>query len=154
MNRIVNKVVRRTRRKQGLRKRILGLPSRPRLSVFRSAKHIYAQLVVDSTGSTILAASTLSPEIRTEIGELDKHIYAQLIDDLSGRTLASASTTDKDFASERGSNRGAAEVVGAKLAQKAVAAGVHEVVFDRNGFRYHGRIQALADAARKGGLKF
>jgi large subunit ribosomal protein L18 len=120
MKRIENKIVRRARRKRGIRKRTLGVSGRPRLSVFRSAKHI----------------------------------YAQLIDDLSGRTLAAASTVDKDFSGERGSNRGAAESVGARLAERAKAAGVAEVVFDRNGFRYHGRIKALADAARKGGLKF
>lgn len=120
MKRIENKIVRRARRKRGIRKNLLGVSGRPRLSVFRSAKHI----------------------------------YAQLIDDLSGRTLAAASTVDKDFSGERGSNRNAAESVGARLAERAKAVGVAEVIFDRNGFRYHGRVKALADAARKGGLKF
>jgi large subunit ribosomal protein L18 len=120
MNRTQLKVHQRARRKRGLRKRIMGVPGRPRLSVFRSAKHI----------------------------------YAQVIDDLSGRTLASASTVEKASKVEKGGNKGAAEAVGANIARRAVDAGVSQIVFDRNGFRYHGRIKALADAARKGGLRF
>ena|SRR5688572_7670882 len=120
MNRIQLKSHRHTRRKRGLRKRIFGVPARPRLSVFRSAKHI----------------------------------YAQVIDDLSGKTLASASTNEKTGKVEKGGNKSAAESVGTKLAERAIGAGVTDIVFDRNGFRYHGRIKALADAARKGGLKF
>lgn len=120
MDRTTSKIIRHRRRKAGIRKRVLGAPAQPRLTIFRSAKHI----------------------------------YAQVIDDLAGRTLASASSVDKEFQGERGSNRGAAEAVGALLAQRARKAGIDHVVFDRNGFRYLGRIKALADAARKDGLKF
>jgi len=112
----------RQNRKSRIRKRIFGTEQRPRLSVFRSAKHIYAQLVVDSTGATILAASTLSPEIRTEIGELDKS--------------------------------GAAKKVGQLIGKKAKEKNISKVVFDRNGFLYHGRIKALAEGARESGLEF
>ncbi|RJP23712.1 MAG: 50S ribosomal protein L18 [Deltaproteobacteria bacterium] len=112
----------RQNRKTRIRKRIFGTEQKPRLSVFRSARHIYAQLVIDSTGSTILAASTLSPEIRAEIGELDKS--------------------------------DAAKKVGQWIGKKAVEKNIHQVVFDRNGFLYHGRVKALADGARESGLKF
>jgi large subunit ribosomal protein L18 len=109
-------------RKVRIRKRIFGTEQRPRLSVFRSAKHIYAQLVVDSTGSTILAASTLSPDLRAEIGDLDKS--------------------------------DAAKKVGQWIGKKALEKNIQQVVFDRNGFLYHGRIKALADGARESGLVF
>ena len=112
----------RQNRKGRIRKRIFGTEQRPRLSVFRSAKHIYAQLVIDSTGSTILAASTLSPDLRAEIGDLDK------------------------------SN--AAKKVGQWIGKKALEKNIQRVVFDRNGFLYHGRIKALADGARESGLEF
>ena len=110
---------RRIRRKRGIRKNVFGLPARPRLSVFRSARHI----------------------------------YVQVIDDLSGRTLAAASTNEKGQ-TESGGNVAAAQTVGSRIAERAKAAGVEAVVFDRNGYRYHGRVKALADAAREGGLKF
>jgi len=112
----------RQNRKGRIRKRIFGTEQRPRLSVFRSAKHIYAQLVVDSTGSTILAASTLSPDLRAEIGDLDKS--------------------------------DAAKMVGQWIGKKALEKNIQRVVFDRNGFLYHGRIKALADGARESGLVF
>ena len=112
------KQVRRQRRKKGIRKGVFGTPQRPRLSVYRSLKHIYAQVV----------------------------------DDLSGRTVASASSMAAKLPG--GGNQPAGTEVGKLLAERAVAAGVSEVVFDRNGCRYHGRIKALADAAREGGLKF
>ncbi len=112
----------RQNRKTRIRKRIFGTEHRPRLSVFRSAKHIYAQIVVDSTGSTILAASTLSPEIKTELSGLDK--------------------------------TGAAKKVGELIGRKAKEKNILKVVFDRNGFLYHGRVKALADAARESGLEF
>lgn len=113
------KNARHARRKAGLRKRIMGGPERPRLSVYRSLGHI----------------------------------YAQVIDDLKGRTLASASSRDKGFASD-GDKKAQASAVGKLLAERAVKAGVAAVVFDRNGYRFHGRVKALADAAREGGLKF
>ena len=112
----------RQNRKSRIRKRIFGTEQRPRLSVFRSAKHIYAQLVIDSTGSTILAASTLSPDLRAEIGDLDKS--------------------------------DAAKKVGQWIGKKALEKNIQQVVFDRNGFLYHGRIKALADGARESGLVF
>jgi large subunit ribosomal protein L18 len=112
----------RQNRKARIRKRIFGTEQRPRLSVFRSAKHIYAQLVIDSTGSTILAASTLSPDLRAEIGDLDKS--------------------------------DAAKKVGQWIGKKALEKNIQRVVFDRNGFLYHGRIKALADGARESGLVF
>jgi large subunit ribosomal protein L18 len=114
--------VARQKRKSRVRSRIFGTEQRPRLSVFRSAKHIYAQLVVDATGSTVLAASTQSPELREEIAGLKK--------------------------SE------AARKVGELLGKKAVERNIRKVVFDRNGFLYHGRVKALADGARESGLEF
>ena len=120
MNRIQQRLIRRIRRKRGLRKRILGVPSRPRLTILRSSKHI----------------------------------YAQIIDDLSGRTLASASTNEKGSKVNPGGNCEAASEVGKRLADRAQTAGVKQIKVDRNGYRYHGRIRALADAAREGGLKF
>ena len=119
MDRNKKNIIRRSRRKTGIRKKLLGVPGRPRLSVFRSAKHI----------------------------------YGQVIDDLSGRTLVSASSRDKDWDGAGGNVEGARKV-GTQLAERAKGAGVSKVVFDRNGFRYHGRVKALADAAREGGLEF
>ena len=112
----------RQKRKTRIRKRIFGTEQRPRLSVFRSAKHIYAQIVVDSTGSTILAASSLSPELKGEIGDLKKSEAAKKVGELLGR--------------------------------KAAEKNIRKVVFDRNGFLYHGRIKALAEGARESGLEF
>jgi large subunit ribosomal protein L18 len=109
----------RARRKIRVRKRVTGTAERPRVSVFRSLKHI----------------------------------YVQAIDDVGGRTLAAASTTEKGFGSTTG-NRSAAEKVGTALAEKLKAQGVGALTLDRNGFRYHGRIKALADAMRKAGLNF
>ncbi|MBX3355581.1 MAG: 50S ribosomal protein L18 [Phycisphaeraceae bacterium] len=111
---------RRMRRKKGIRRRISGTPGRPRLSVFRSLKHI----------------------------------YAQVIDDLAGRTLASASSRDAELPGKSGGNIDAAKAIGKTLAERAKQAGVSAVVFDRNGYRYHGRVKALADGAREGGLQF
>ena len=109
------------RRKRRVRKTIGGTPQRPRLTVFRS----------------------------------HKNMYAQIVDDIAGRTLVSASTREKDLA-EAGyaGNRQAASKVGTTLASRAVEAGIKQVVFDRNGYQYHGRVKDLADAAREGGLEF
>ena len=114
------KATRRRRRRYGIRKRVTGTIERPRIAVYRSLNHI----------------------------------YAQVIDDLEGRTIASASTRDKDVSLEVTGNVAAAKAVGARLAERAKAAGITSAVFDRGGFRYHGRVKALADAAREGGLKF
>jgi len=121
MNKNKQKTVRRQRRRIGIRKRVSGTPSRPRLTVYRSLNHMYAQVV----------------------------------DDLAGKTLVSASSRDKDSKIEgtTGNSKGA-ESVGTLLAERAKAAGVTAVVFDRGGFKFHGRIKAFADAARKGGLEF
>jgi large subunit ribosomal protein L18 len=123
--RIHTKADRRERIHLRQRKRITGTPERPRLSVFRSVSHI----------------------------------YAQVIDDLSGRTLVSASTTEPAlkgaFATDvRGGNRKGAEAIGAAIAERSIEKGIKRVVFDRGGFLYHGRIRAIADAARKAGLEF
>ena len=112
----------RQKRKRRIRKKLFGTEQRPRLSVFRSAKHIYAQIVIDSTGSTVLAASTLSPEIRGEIGDLKKS--------------------------------DAAKKVGEWIGRKAAEKNIRKVLFDRNGFLYHGRVKALAEGARESGLEF
>jgi large subunit ribosomal protein L18 len=116
------KAVRLQRRKYSIRKALIGTPERPRLSVFRS----------------------------------DKHISAQIIDDYAGKTLASASSQQADLRGSlaNGGNVKAAQIVGKAIAERAKAAGITAVAFDRNGRRYHGRIKALADAAREGGLKF
>ena len=123
--RITTKHDRRHRIQLRQRKRISGTKERPRLSVFRSVSHI----------------------------------YAQVIDDLSGRTLASASTTEPalkgSFAKDvRGGNQKGAEAIGAAIAARSIEKGITRVVFDRGGFLYHGRIRAIADAARKAGLEF
>lgn len=120
MKRIELKTIRRQRRRKGIRKTIIGVPSRPRLAVYRSLRHI----------------------------------YVQVIDDLTGRTLASASTGDKGGKAETGGNCAGAAAVGKTIAERAKKAGVEAVVFDRGGRKYHGRIKALADAAREAGLKF
>ena len=94
--------------------------------------------------------------LRLSVFRSGKHIYAQIIDDATGRTLAAASTLDKDLRSKNktGADIDAAKSVGRKIADRAGAAGIKEVVFDRGGYRYHGRVQALADAARESGLSF
>lgn len=116
------KEVARLKRKVRVRKKVLGSTERPRLNVFKSSKHMYAQLIDDATGTTLTAASTLSKDVSDEAG------YTGNIE--------------------------AAKKVGAAIARKALAANISQVVFDRNGFLYHGRIKALADAARENGLSF
>src|SRR4029077_13646955 len=91
---------------------------------------------------------------RLSVHRSGKHIYAQVIDDVKGQTLASASSLEKDMRAKSGANVDAAKAVGTLVAKRAVEKGVKDVVFDRGGYRYHGRIKALADAAREGGLKF
>ena len=91
---------------------------------------------------------------RLSIHRSGKHIYAQVIDDAAGTTVASASTLDKDLRGKTGATREGAAQVGKTLAERAKAAGVDRVVFDRGGFLFHGRVKALADAAREGGLEF
>jgi large subunit ribosomal protein L18 len=112
----------RAKRRLRVRKKIQGSTARPRLNVFRSLHNIYAQIIDDQKGATLVAASTLSPELKGKLAS--------------------------------GSNAAAAEAVGRLLAKKAVDAGIKQVVFDRAGYVYHGRIKALAEAARAGGLEF
>ena len=91
---------------------------------------------------------------RLSIHRSGKHIYAQVIDDVAGRTVASASTIDKDVKGKGGATTQSAQDVGRRVAERAKAAGVSQVIFDRGGFLFHGRVKALADAAREGGLEF
>jgi large subunit ribosomal protein L18 len=113
---------RQLRRRRHVRSKIVGTAERPRLTVFRSSKHIYAQLVDDTAGVTLASASSRAKDVR------------------SGTPY--------------GGNIKASQVVGKKLAELAVAKGIKAAAFDRGHYRYHGRIKALADAAREGGLKF
>lgn len=110
------------RRHERLRKGIAGTAERPRLAVFRSQQHIYAQVIDDTAGRTLVSASTLDPELKKELA--------------NGRTVEAAAK------------------VGAAVAERAKAKGIDKVVYDRGGFLYHGRIAALADAAREAGLEF
>jgi large subunit ribosomal protein L18 len=105
-----------------VRRKISGTEAIPRLSVFRSLKHIYAQIIDDSEGCTLVSASTLDTDVREQLDGLSK--------------------TEQ------------AEIVGKRLAEKALSSGVTRVVFDRGGYLYHGRVKALADASREAGLKF
>ena len=91
---------------------------------------------------------------RLSVHRSGRHIYAQVISDVEGRTLASASSLDKDAKGKGGANVASAQDVGRRIAEKAKAAGVTQVIFDRGGFLFHGRVKALADAAREGGLEF
>ena len=109
-------------RHERVRKKISGTPDRPRLCVFRSNKHIYAQIIDDVAGNTLVAASTVEKEIASQLGEFDK--------------------------------KGEAKIVGKIIAERAVKAGIKEVVFDRGGYIYTGRVAELAAGAREGGLDF
>lgn len=110
------------RRKRHVRRNVVGTPDRPRLSVYRSVRHIYAQVIDDLSGKTLASASTLSKEVREEVSATG--------------------------------NRAAAARVGALLAERAKEAGVQAVCFDRGGRKFHGRVKALAEAAREAGLRF
>jgi large subunit ribosomal protein L18 len=109
-------------RHRRIRKKIFGTPERPRLAVYRSEKHIYAQIIDDTVGRTLVAASTVEKDIKERV--------------------------------KKTWNVAAAKEVGKIIAERALAKGITTVVFDRGGFKYHGRIKALADAAREAGLKF
>jgi len=112
----------RVRRHARVRKNVSGTEVRPRLNVFRSLRHIYAQIIDDDAGCTLVSASTIDRELRDAVDGMEK--------------------------------TAAAEAVGKVLAERAKAKGVTQVVFDRGGYQYHGRVKALADGARKGGLEF
>jgi large subunit ribosomal protein L18 len=119
---MAQKTTPREKRKARIRKKITGTPARPRLTVYRSLNHIYAQVVDDTTHSTLAAAGTTSKALRDAVKDDDK--------------------------------TAAAKKVGAAIAKAALEKGVTQVVFDRNGFDYHGRVAAVAQAAREAGLKF
>jgi large subunit ribosomal protein L18 len=114
--------IRRQRRQHHVRRRLFGTSERPRLAIFRSSKHIYAQVINDASGTTLAAASTLDPEIRAQ----------------------------KSY----GGNKAAASVVGRVIAERAKQAGIDKICFDRRSYKYHGRVEALAQAAREAGLQF
>ena len=112
----------RERRRKHVRRTVHGEPDRPRLNIFRSEKHIYAQVIDDRKGHTIATASSLDPKLKDKLG--------------SAKPLEQA------------------KIVGEAVAQRAIEAGVKKVVFDRAGYKYHGRVKSLADGARSGGLEF
>jgi len=114
--------VARKRRHRRVRKQVVGTSERPRFNVFRSLKHIYAQVIDDTRGHTLVAASTLDPELGDKVKGLPKTEQAKL--------------------------------VGGLLAKRALEHGVKKVAFDRGGYKYHGRVESLAEAAREGGLEF
>ncbi len=122
MKDVIESIARHQRRKRRVRKRVSGTSERPRLTVFRSHKNIYAQIVDDVAGRTLVSASSMDKAVRGQI--------------------------------DYGGNKQAALLVGSKLAEKALEAGIKKVVFDRNGYAYHGRVRELAEAAREGGLVF
>lgn len=113
----------RLKRKKRVRKKIKGTPERPRLTVFKSARHIYAQIIDDSIGGTLVAASTISKDLKPKNQGISGNIKGAIL-------------------------------VGETIGKKGIEKGIKEIVFDRNGFLYHGRVKALADAARENGLKF
>lgn len=123
MKNTAKRLVARKQRQKRVRKKIFGTGERPRLAVFRSAKHIYAQVINDETSRTIVAAGTTEKEVQ------------EAIEGYTG-------------------NKTAAGVVGKKIAERLLEKSIQSVVFDRGGFLYHGRVQALAEAAREAGLKF
>jgi large subunit ribosomal protein L18 len=120
---VTNKRDARLKRKKRVRKKIQGTPERPRLTVFKTAKHIYTQIIDDSTGRTLVSAATLSKDLKPKVKGI-------------GGTIKGA------------------VLVGESIGKKGSAKGIKEVVFDRNSFPYHGRVKALADAARENGLVF
>jgi len=122
MDRNKIKVFKHKRRKRRVRKKVVGSPERPRLAVFRSLKHIYAQIIDDFAAVTKVSASTLSAEVRSAFSNCG--------------------------------NVKAAEAVGELVAKRALEAGIKKVVFDRSGYKFHGRVKALAEGARKAGLEF
>jgi len=117
----ISRNAQRKKRHLRIRRKIVGTPERPRLCVYKSLRHIYAQVIDDSRGHTLVAASTLEPEVREKVKSADVE---------------------------------AACLVGKLIAQRALEKGIREVVFDRAGYPYHGKVKALAEAAREGGLVF
>jgi large subunit ribosomal protein L18 len=120
---VVRRAEARLRRKKRVRIKVRGTPQRPRLSVFRTATHIYAQIIDDTAAQTLVDASSVSKELRSMI-------------------------------QRKGGNKAGAALVGESIAKRASGKGIKQVIFDRNGFLYHGRVKALAEAARQHGLEF
>ncbi len=122
MLKVKSRQINRKKRHRRVRTKVYGAPERPRLNVFRSSKHIYAQVIDDQSGETLVAASSLDSQLRSEL--------------------------------DHGGNREAARKVGVLLANRAVDKGIKDVIFDRGGYLYHGRVKELADGAREAGLNF
>jgi len=122
MNKEKEKIFKHDRRKRRVRKKLLGIADRPRLSVFRSLRNVYAQVIDDVTGNTLVSANSLESAVKEEL----KYV----------------------------GNKEAASKVGEAIARKSLAVGIRQVSFDRKGYKYHGRVKALAEAARKAGLIF
>ena len=120
---VVRRAEARSKRKKRVRTKVRGTPQRPRLSVFRTAKHIYAQIIDDTAAQTLVDASSVSKELRPMI-------------------------------QGKGGNKAGAALVGEFIAKRASGKGIKQVIFDRNGFLYHGRVKTLAEAARQHGLEF
>ncbi len=120
---VLSKAEARLKRKKRIRKKLIGTTERPRLTIFRSAKNIYVQIVDDTTSRTLAEASSLSRDIRSQIAG-------------------------------KGGNKEGALIIGKLIAERALEKGIKRIIFDRNGFLYHGRVKALADAVREHGLEF
>lgn len=135
----------RLRRHQRVRERVVGTPQRPRLCVFRSLKHIYAQIIDDQGGHTLVAASDLEADFRSR---------ADGKKPVKSKSKKGASQPEAAPASQGKAKKDVADLVGGLLAQRALEKGIKMVVFDRGGYRFHGRVKALAEAARKAGLQF
>ena len=120
---VLSKAEARLKRKKRIRKKLIGTTERPRLTIFRSAKNIYVQIIDDTTSRTLAEASSLSRDIRSQIAG-------------------------------KGGNKEGALIIGRLIAERALEKGIKRIIFDRNGFLYHGRVKALADAVREHGLEF
>ncbi len=133
----------RERTKYRIRKKVTGRDDRPRLTVFRSSKHTYAQVVSDQSGKTLASASTFEKDVLAEVSVIEK-----------GLTTGKKGEDSQKSASLSKSTKGviAAMAVGSVLAKRCLAKDIKQVVFDRNGYIYHGRVKGVADGARKGGL--
>ena len=162
MSKTSETVLARRRRHERVRARVQGTPERPRLCVFRSLRHIYVQVIDDTRGHTLLAVSTLDPEVQTEASAASaaSEAKAAAAQPEAGRgkkkqdKSSEASTASTTSAVNGKAKTQLAVAVGHVLARRALAAGIKSVVFDRGGYMYHGRVRALAEAARKGGLDF
>ncbi len=140
----------RAKRKRRIRKRIIGTPKQPRLSVFRSASHIYAQIIDDTAGRTLAASSSLEKAVREQYPEPATSEPPPDAEQVAETPQSSADPESKPTSGKIMM----AEIVGKMVAQRAIEKGMRKIVFDRNGYLYHGRVRAVADGARKAGLVF